>query len=73
MRILFVLALALLSTIRLKAQDVHILIDSLQIIDKEQQRDCKYLEKLYDIGNCYIELKQYSKAEYYFRKVIIEN
>lgn len=70
-RMLLIISLALLSTIRLKAQDVQILLDSLHITEK--QRDCKYLGNLYDIGNCYIELKQYSKAEYYYRKVIIES
>lgn len=70
-RILLIISLALLSTIGLKAQDVQILLDSLHI--NEKQRDCKYLENLYDIGNCYIESKQYSKAEYYYRKVIIES
>ena len=72
-RMFLIITLASLSAIGLKAQDVHILIDSLQIKDKEQQRDCKYLENLYNIGNCYIELKQYSKAEYYYRKAIIES
>lgn len=72
-QILLIIILASLSIIGVKAQDVHILIDSLQIKDKEQQRDCKYLENLYDIGNCYVELKHYSKAEYYYRKVIIES
>ena len=72
-RMFLIISLALLSTIGLKAQDLHILLDSLQIKDKEKQRDCKYLDNLYDIGNCYIELKQYSKAEYYYRKVIIES
>ena len=70
-RILLIITLASLSTIGLKAQDVQILLDSLHI--NEKQRDCKYLENLYDIGNCYIESKQYSKAEYYYRKVIIES
>lgn len=72
-RILLIISLSSLSTIGVKAQDVQILLDSLQIKDKEKQRDCKYLEILYDIGNCYIELKQYSKAEYYYRKAIIES
>ena len=70
-RLFLIISLALLTTIGLKAQDVQILLDSLHI--NKKQRDCKYLENLYDIGNCYIESKQYSKAEYYYRKVIIES
>lgn len=72
-RIILIISLALLSIKGLKAQNVQILLDSLHIKDKAKQRDCKYLENLYDIGICYIKLKQYAKAEEYYRKVIIES
>lgn len=39
--------------------------------EKLPHEDCKYLELIYSIGSCYKNLKQYRKAEEYFRRVII--
>ena len=45
---------------------------SLEYMEKRPHEDCNYLEMLYGIGSCYKKLGKYSKAEDYYRKVILK-
>ena len=45
---------------------------ALLIMEKKSHEDCDYLEMLYGIGSCYKKLGNYSKAEDYYRKVILK-
>ena len=45
---------------------------AIQVMDKIQKKDCDYLEMLYGIGACYKEMKNYAKAEDYFRRTILK-
>ena len=50
---------------------IPFLNDALLRMEKLPHEDCNYLELIYSIGSCYNHLKQYEKAEEYFRRVII--
>ncbi len=45
---------------------------ALSYMEKTPHEDCDYLEILYGIGSCYKKLGNYSKAEKYYRKVILK-
>ena len=45
---------------------------ALVYMEKSPHEDCDYLEMLYGIGSCYKKLGNYSKAEDYYRKVILK-
>lgn len=51
---------------------IPILQKGIQVRDKLQKKDCDYLEMLYGIGACYKEMKNYAKAEEYFRRTILK-
>ena len=44
----------------------------LRYMEKLPHEDCHYLEMLYGIGSCYKKLGNYSKAEEYYRRVILK-
>lgn len=45
---------------------------SIQIMDKIHYKNCDYLEIMYGMGKCYMELNDYPKAEEYFRRTILK-
>ena len=51
---------------------IPVLQKGLLVMDKLQKKDCDYLEMLYGIGACYKEMKNYPKAEKFFRRTILK-